>query len=202
MLHSLVFFTLKATILPVLSARFNKIISLFIVGVYLFICHTSCIYTITLGIPTIVALGAWALYRQAQDTNTLLTKIFSCILQVILPLACFTIFITHPIGSHAILYACYWFLPPVLYLVKLFKQYNNIFFEALGITLITHAIGSILWLYTVPMTTEQWLMLIPIVAIERLLFALVSAGAYRVIDFITGRFKLYAIKITAQYQKI
>lgn len=203
MLHPLVFFTLKAAILPVLGVRFNRITTLFIMGVYLLFHRTSCMYVLTWGMPTLIAFCAWSLYTHTQHTNTqantLVIKIFSCLLHAILPLSCFTLFIMHPIGSHALLYACYWLIPPVIYCVKLYKLHDNIFLEALGITFITHAVGSIIWLYAVPMAAEQWLTLIPIVIIERLLFALVSAGAYRVVDFIIGHFKLYTIKITTRY---
>ncbi len=42
--------------------------------------------------------------------------------------------------------------------------------HALASTFIAHAVGSVIWLYTVPMVASAWLALIPIVACERLLY--------------------------------
>jgi hypothetical protein len=43
--------------------------------------------------------------------------------------------------------------------------------SSLRITFITHAIGSVLWLYAMPSTPIFWLALIPIVALERFCLA-------------------------------
>ena len=43
--------------------------------------------------------------------------------------------------------------------------------DALASTFIAHAVGSVIWLYTVPMTAAAWIALIPLVACERMLYA-------------------------------
>src|SRR5437868_98622 len=53
--------------------------------------------------------------------------------------------------------------------------------------LVIHAVGSVIWLYTTPTTVEMWLGLIPVVALERCLFALGMVVMYRVIVFIQNK---------------
>lgn len=89
------------------------------------------------------------------------------IIRLALPLLCMILFIMHPVGMHAIPYACYWLIPIGLYFVRR----KTVFLEALGSTFVAHAVGSVIWLYTVPMTAQMWWALIPVVAVERLLFA-------------------------------
>ena len=45
-------------------------------------------------------------------------------------------------------------------------------------TFIAHAVGSLIWLYTVGMTSLYWNSLIPLVAIERLVFAVGMTTCY------------------------
>ncbi len=94
-----------------------------------------------------------------------------------LPLVCMVLFIAHPIGGQAFAYSFYWLIPVTLYVV----QAEGVFWSALGSTFIAHAVGSIIWLYTIPMTADMWLGLIPVVAVERLLFATGMVVAYGVV---------------------
>ena len=84
-----------------------------------------------------------------------------------LPLTCMLFFWMHPVGFAAGAYAFYWLIPVVVH----YLSRKNIFLEALGSTFVAHAVGSVIWLYAMPMTPGVWLALIPVVAIERLLFA-------------------------------
>jgi hypothetical protein len=87
-------------------------------------------------------------------------------LTAFISIACMALFIMHPIGQQAWIYSLYWLIPLGAMLFT-----KNLFFKSLGATFTAHSIGSIVWLYSFPSTPEFWLMLIPIVAIERLLFA-------------------------------
>jgi hypothetical protein len=49
---------------------------------------------------------------------------------------------------------------------------------ALSSTFVAHAIGSLMWLYFLPTTPEYWMLLIPRVAIERIVFALAMSLVY------------------------
>ena len=89
-------------------------------------------------------------------------------LSIVVPAICMALFWVHPIGAQAWFYALYWLIPIG---IALFLK-KNLFFKSLGATFTAHAIGSTIWLYTIPMTTQQWMMLMPVVAYERLFFAL------------------------------
>ncbi len=89
------------------------------------------------------------------------------VIRLVLPAVCMMLFIIHPVGAQAFPYALYWLIPIVLYFVRS----KNLFLRSLGSTFVAHAVGSVIWLYTVPMTADLWLYLIPIVLVERLLFA-------------------------------
>ena len=106
----------------------------------------------------------------------------SAVIRVIVPIACMGLFIAHPVGNQAFVYSLYWLLPVVLYV----SGNRSLFGQALGATFVAHAVGSVIWLYTVPMTAALWLGLIPVVACERLLFAVLMVGAYRVIEGAMG----------------
>lgn len=87
--------------------------------------------------------------------------------RLVLPIICMVAFISHPVGGSAWLYSMYWLIPIALY----FVQNKSMFQTALASTFVAHAVGSVIWLYTVPMTAVAWMALIPVVAVERLVFA-------------------------------
>ena len=80
---------------------------------------------------------------------------------------CMAMFLLHPVGYQAFFYSWFWFIPMIIHMLP----FRNPFLEALGATFIAHAIGSVLVLYMKTMTAAAWLALIPVVVIERLLFA-------------------------------
>lgn len=100
----------------------------------------------------------------------------SFIIRLITPLLCVALFLAHPSGASAWWYSLYWFIPAGLY----FARKQHLFFNALASTFVAHGVGSVIWLYTVPMTTGQWAALMPVVIIERVLFALGMVALYRV----------------------
>lgn len=103
----------------------------------------------------------------------------SKMVRVILPVLCMLLFWSHPVGGQAFIYALYWCIPIILYFVRP----KLIFLEALGSTFVAHAVGSVIWLYTVPMTSAHWISLMPIVMIERMLFASGMVIAHTVISW-------------------
>jgi hypothetical protein len=102
------------------------------------------------------------------------------LIRLVLPLACMGLFVAHPVGGQAFFYSLYWLIPVALY----FVPKKSLFLTALGSTFIAHAVGSVIWCYTVPMTVSMWAALMPIVALERVLFALGMVVAYRIISFV------------------
>jgi len=90
---------------------------------------------------------------------------------------CITLFLLHPEGYLAAPYALYWFIPPVLSFI-----FKDLFFaRCLSATLLQHAVGSVIFLYKTNMSASYWYSLIPVVAVERLLFASGMVIAYHAI---------------------
>jgi len=116
-------------------------------------------------------------------------------LSILIPLICMALFVLHPIGRQAWFYSLYWLIP-VFGKVLPKKIPGKLFFKSLGATFTAHAIGSTAWLYTIPMTPQQWIMLIPIVAYERFLFASGIAISYvainTVLDKLVNKLKIPA----------
>lgn len=116
----------------------------------------------------------------------------SSLIRFFVPLVCMAAFIAHPIGGQAWYYSLYWLIPLALYFIK----QNNIFLTALGSTLVAHAVGSVIWLYADPMTPELWLALIPLVFIERMVFASGMVVAHAAISTIMQYMAKKSAKLT------
>lgn len=103
------------------------------------------------------------------------------VINLLIPLACMILFIVHPVGFYAAPYSFYWLIPIVLY----FISSKNLFLHALSSTFIAHAVGSVIWLYfkPVPMMVASWYMLLPVVAIERVAFALGMVVLYKLFSY-------------------
>lgn len=91
-------------------------------------------------------------------------------LNLLVPLLAILAFIVHPIGRQVWFFALYWTIPIIVKILP-DKYSQNAFLRSLGATFTAHAVGGAAWIWAVPMTAEQWIGLIPIVAYERLLFA-------------------------------
>jgi hypothetical protein len=113
-------------------------------------------------------------------------------INVAIPLICMILFIVHPIGFYAAPYSFYWLIPIVLY----FVSSKNLFLHALSSTFIAHAVGSVIWLYfkPVPMIVATWYMLLPVVAIERIAFALGMVVLYKVFSYVQQRITIRSNK--------
>jgi len=91
-------------------------------------------------------------------------------LNLLIPLLAILAFIVHPIGRQVWFFTLYWIIPIIVKLLPN-KYSQNAFLRSLGATFTAHAVGGAAWIWTVSMTAEQWVGLIPVVAYERLLFA-------------------------------
>ena len=101
-------------------------------------------------------------------------------IRVLLPLACMVLFMMHPLGAQLFVYSLYWLIPVALYFINA----RSLFLQALGSTFVAHAVGSVIWLYTVPMTVNKFMVLMPLVLVERIAFALGMVIAYHLFSFI------------------
>jgi hypothetical protein len=94
-------------------------------------------------------------------------QIPSKVYRIGLPLLCMILFVSHPVGVSAAPYAFYWFIPVMIAMMRS----RTIWHDALASTFTAHAVGSVIWLYTVPLTAAAWIALIPLVACERMVYA-------------------------------
>ena len=109
----------------------------------------------------------------------------SLYIRLLLPLTCLILFCIHPVGGAAFLYSLLWLIPIIIYFIPL----QSIFLTSLGSTYSIHAVGSVIWLYTTPMTPAMWLALIPIAFMERLFFAAGMTIAHHAITYATHQLK-------------
>ena len=115
----------------------------------------------------------------------------SKLVHVLLPVACMGLFVAHSTGYDAFVYSLYWLIPVILFYVP----YTSLFLHALGSTFIAHAVGSVIWLYTVPMTAATWIGLMPLVALERIFFALGMVAVHTVFSFMCN----YGVELRATF---
>lgn len=115
-------------------------------------------------------LGAFAFGSPQKDSVRYRIVLFS-----FFALSIF-LFVIHPIGREAFGYCALWIIPICALFFRL-----SIFSRALISTFVTHATGSLITLYTTNMLTPvQWLGIIPIALVERIVFALGIVMCYHI----------------------
>ncbi|OGF20507.1 hypothetical protein A2316_01630 [Candidatus Falkowbacteria bacterium RIFOXYB2_FULL_38_15] len=97
---------------------------------------------------------------------------------IIIPAIAIVAFISHPIGRQAWYYSMYWLIPIVCY----FLRDKSLLGRSLGTTFTAHAVGSTLYLYVFGLSKAIWTSLIPVVAMERILFAFGIMATYLVFN--------------------
>lgn len=126
--------------------------------------------------------SSWSIAALAYHVPTLSGALWLAsenrLIKISIPLGCMVLFIAHPVGALVPYYILYWILPCVLPCINQLKLSHSIFIRALASTLTCHAVGSVLWLYSHHTDAAFWNSLIPVVWIERLLFATIITAAY------------------------
>src|SRR3989344_4507066 len=112
-------------------------------------------------------------------------------LSIAVPLVCMALFILHPVGRHVWFFSLYWLIPVIGKLP--FNIPGKLFVRSLGATFTAHAVGTATWIWSVPMGAEAWVALIPVVFVERILFASGIAISYVVLNTVLDK-AVYAIK--------
>lgn len=116
-----------------------------------------------LHIPTFCA-GLYSAFCRPGKSESYAARVAMALVM----LSCIVLFVLHPVGNGAFLYALPWLVP----LFNVLITHRSIFIHALATTYSAHAVGSVIWLYSVgPDTPEAWLALIPVACMERILFA-------------------------------
>jgi len=152
-----------------LSVLLAEVISFFWLG------KAFNMLNIVLLAPMLFATAYFAMYSRGKFAGALVS------------LACMAAFIAHPIGSQAWIYSLYWLIPTIALILP-----EHLFLRSLGSTFTAHSIGSVVWLYAFPSTAAFWLALIPVVAVERLLFASGISVSYVALNALFARVEAIA----------
>lgn len=99
-------------------------------------------------------------------------------LNIIIPLLAILVFNLHPIGRLVWYYSLYWLIPIGCH----FFRDRSLFARSLGATFTAHAVGGALWIWVFNLPKAVWISLIPVVVIERILFAVGIAVMYLVVN--------------------
>lgn len=87
-------------------------------------------------------------------------------------------FLASPTGREVWYYPMFWLIPIVM---SFFKE-KSLLANALGATFTTHAIGGLLWIHFFSIPAQVWTGLVPIVAMERTIFTVTTAGVYLLVQ--------------------
>lgn len=180
------FFSFTQILFP-LSGLFSGVIS----SSFIF-----CIRTLILLISSKLPLHLISVYHIPTFCGAVYLGTNNKFIKIVIPAICMFLFITDPIGKQAFLFSFYWFIPII---IALFPN-SSIFIQTIGSTFTTHAVGSIIWLYTKNLDALTWNSLISVVWAERLIFAIAMTGVYYTIQFITSKLKIMneiKLKITS-----
>ena len=116
----------------------------------------------------------------------------------IIPIVCIILFWAHPEGRQAWYFALFWLIP----IATLFKK-DRLILNSLGSTFTAHAIGSVAFLYALNLPAVVWIGLIPVVFLERGLFAIGIWVFYLVVNSVLNRLAVYIniknLKINKDY---
>src|SRR3989344_3695493 len=97
-------------------------------------------------------------------------------LNLIIPLLAMVVFIAHPIGRTVWYYSLFWLIPVAAY----YFRDKSLIAKSLGAAFAAHSVGGALWIWAFNLPAAVWINLIPVVIIERLLFAAGIAASYLV----------------------
>jgi hypothetical protein len=126
----------------------------------------------TLGLPTMFATLAFSVMTKKNKNKSVKLEFYDFLLRVVLPLLAIILFVFNSVGKQSFLYSFYWFIPVGLYFFERINNNSSLFLKSLATTFIAHAVGSFIWLYLIPTTSVYWISLIPVVLVERIIFAL------------------------------
>tara|TARA_Y100000310_G_C20599206_1_gene772099 strand:+ start:103 stop:828 length:726 start_codon:yes stop_codon:yes gene_type:complete len=121
---------------------------------------------------------------------------------IVVPIIAIIAFVVHPVGRTVWFFSLYWLIPIIVRVLPQ-KFGDKLFLRSVGATFTAHAVGGALWIWTIPMPAEAWVGLIPVVALERLLFSAGIAGSYilftTVLDKLDAKFTNGIVNIDLRY---
>jgi len=101
---------------------------------------------------------------------------------LLFPLLSMVSFWAHPVGREVWYYPLMWLIPLAAY----FKR-DWLYLRALGATFTAHAVGGAAWIWAFNLPASVWQGLIPVVAMERLVFAGGISLAYLIFSYAFSR---------------
>lgn len=100
------------------------------------------------------------------------------VFNIIVPILAMVSFNLNPVGREVWYYSLFWLIPVAAY----FYQERSLIVKALGATFAAHAVGGAIWIWAFHLPKAVWVSLIPIVAMERLMFAAGIVVSYLVMN--------------------
>lgn len=101
---------------------------------------------------------------------------------LIVPALSILAFNLHPIGKTVWFYSLFWLIP---FLVWPFRE-KFLIARSLGATFTIHAVGGAIWIWVFNLPANVWVALIPVVILERSIFALGISASYILMNNILG----------------
>ena len=114
-----------------------------------------------------MAFGVWFFALSKKKTGN--SKLI-----LLIPLLSIIIFNLHPVGRTVWFYSLFWFIP---LLTWSFRQ-RFLVARTLGSTFTAHAVGGAVWIWAFNLPAGVWISLIPVVVLERSIFALGISASY------------------------
>lgn len=127
-------------------------------------------------LPLIFGVLYFALRRSAPQGKPQQRNLGSLIL--LIPLISIVAFNLHPIGRSVWFYSLFWLIPLIVWPLK----DRFLLARALGSTFTAHAAGGAVWIWAFNLPATVWQSLIPVVILERSIFALGISASYILIN--------------------
>lgn len=99
-----------------------------------------------------------------------------------IPLLSIFAFNLHPIGRSVWFYSLFWLIPLAVWP---FRE-RFLLLRSLGSTFCAHAVGGAVWIWAFNLPAKVWVSLIPVVIMERLIFAFGISASYILVNNILG----------------
>lgn len=123
-------------------------------------------------IPTLFAVWYFALRQSSGQAKRIL----------LIPALSIIVFNLHPIGRTVWYYSLFWLIPILVWPAR----ERFLLARSLGATFTAHSVGGAIWIWAFNLPANVWITLIPVVALERSIFALGISASYILFNNLFG----------------
>lgn len=116
--------------------------------------------TVTMGLATQASILVWHLRGSFWGER---------LMNLVVPAAALLFFLLHPATGIGAWYSIFWLIPIGLHYCS-----DSLLKTAFQATFVAHAVGSCLWLLVIPMQPAAWILLMPQVCVERVVYGLMQ----------------------------